>query len=121
MSSPSTPIDPFHLDPAIRDTWPQENLTYFGQIMRECVDPDPAKRPSMQAVADALKHLALTKHALCVSCGANAPGARLECGHTVVCKQCVTYLMDRGATCPQCRSQIVLFQEGSFSKGYLPI
>ena len=120
MTTSTTSIDPFHLDPNIRDTWPQESLVVFARLMRECIDPDPNNRPTMAMVANTLKTLAHTKHRICLSCVNQLPTARLECGHVVLCDHCAAYFMERGNGCPLCRGPVMLYTDGGFSKAFVP-
>jgi len=108
------------LDPTVRETWPADSYRTFAQIMRQCLEPTSATRPTMAEVCERLKALVDGNHKVCVVCFENPTNARLQCGHAALCAPCSDYIRRRGDGCPICRAPIVSVQQGMYSRTYIP-
>jgi len=119
MPTREIPMDPFDLDPFVRDYWPQESCHNYAQIMRQCLEPDPKLRPSSREVVSLLAALLRFDVPLCLMCSTNPPKGKFQCGHAVMCETCAHYSMDRGIGCPLCHSPIASLKPGCFSRFFL--
>ena len=119
MPEISSIFDGKDLDPKLPPhSWPEDSYREFAQIMRKCLEENPANRSN--DVAQKLRKLLDGNHKVCVICMASPPNAKLQCKHAVVCVHCAQTIRNRGMGCPICRAPIHDIEIGRFSKTYIP-
>ena len=137
MPEPTSIFPVEELDPNLRDkkgniTWPEGSFREFAQIMRACIDEDPAIRgiptsdanqdikPPMLRVVERLKLLLEENHRICTICMTSPPNAKLQCGHAILCPPCTLNLRNRGMGCPICNAPIRKVTLGMYTKTFVP-
>jgi len=81
----------------------EQSLTELIALANDCLNRNPALRPTMKQVSLVLGRIAQEKQKVCISCGiVSHPVVKLKCGHWVMCKECVTKATARNEPCALC-------------------
>jgi len=112
-----------HLDPKLVGNG--QSLTAVTTLARECLDPDPVRRPHLAQVTLRLLEALEERRAVCLGCqcGLGSEHSPSQCGHDGLCKLCSSFFVEKGFGCPVCGAPLVTAPPGqgpAYSRNYFP-
>ena len=110
-------------------SWPAPVAEQLAGLAKECVRPEIASRPTIQAVAERLAPLVAEsdpgRHEPpgreCIMCMGAERRTRLRpCCHVVYCEPCCEEALVTQLDCPLCRSPVEGYDLGDFHATFAP-